>query len=174
MDDCSSKSCEENCDCDCDSGCASSKVSEDENSEDSYKTLISHPFITSGKNEMLIMALMFSEGRMFLGGVDWLAGEDLVVYMHAPLSVQEGMVQDPATKQVHQQLAVLPVSFAVGLMDGILLDGSLLYQLKAASKIDCSLVRHYEDKYSALRAMQAGIVAPQGQDIANLVQLASK
>jgi len=135
------------------------------------KTLSVHPFVESDDEYPIVMAMVFSEGRTFLGGVSsMLADDDLPIVMYAPLTVQEGMVRDPNTGEVHQQIALLPVSFLAGLMDVVSVKASMFYQLKAESKADQTTVREYEKKYRDLQAQSAGIVAPTGNDMANLTR----
>ena len=142
----------------------------DEDMKAFFDTLIDHPFLESEEEYPITMALMFSEGRTFMGGiygVDAQHGE-LLVNMQAPLMVRESLVQDPKSGAVHPQVEFMPASFSVGLMDSILVKASMLYQLKATSKTDQGAVSEYKKKYENLRMLQAGITPPSMSDIANL------
>ena len=133
------------------------------------KSLVVHPFVEAEDEYPVVMAFVFSEGRTFLGGVSsLLEDDDRSIVMYAPLVVQEGMVRDPNTNAVHQQIALMPVSFLAGLMDSVLVRPSLFYQLKNGSEADQTTVSEYEKKYHELQMTSAGIVAPTGNDLANL------
>ena len=134
------------------------------------KTLIPHPDVKLDEDNFPVrMALVFSEGRTFLGGV--CAAEDgMLIVMHEPLLVQEGMVQDPQTGRVHPQVGFMPMSFTTSLMDKILVRASMFYLLKSASEADRNTVAQYAVKLREFQAQSVGIIPPTGQDIANLTR----
>lgn len=140
-----------------------------------FDTLIEHPFLESGEKYPITMALVFAEGRTFMGGVygvDASSGA-MLINMQAPLLVREGLVQGQ-DGSVHPQVEFIPASFTVGLMDSVLLKASMVYQLKADSKPDQESVNGYAETYQKLQAMQAGIVPPSMADIANLKNVTAR
>jgi len=147
----------------------------DNDMKEFFSTLIEHPFLESGEVYPITMALVFAEGRTFMGGVYGVdaATDVLMINMQAPLLVREGLAQNP-DGSVHPQVEFMPASFTVGLMDSVLLKASLIYQLKAASTPDQAAVSEYAKKYQGLQALQAGVVSPTMQDIANLKNVTAR
>ena len=151
-----------------------SQPSEDDERKAFFDTLIEHPFLESDEEWPITMALVFSEGRTFMGGVYSVDADDaLLIDLQAPLLVREGIVQEPDGSK-HPHVEFMPASFTVGLMDSVLLRASMFYALKAASEPDRESVKGYTTVYQSLQAMQAGIVSPSMADIANLKNVTAR
>jgi len=134
-----------------------------------FETLIPHPFVESVDNYPITMAMAICEGRKYVGGISGIS-EDFSVSMHAPLVFNENLTGDPKTGEIQHQIAIFPVSFAVGLTDKVLLRPTLIYMFKKSDQADRNATSHYEAKYKKMMLAQSGLVAPTNEDIANITR----
>ena len=147
-------------------------TNEEEKIKEYFRSLIPHPEADPEDEYPITMALVFSEGRTFLGGVSGIQTEnDLLITMHSPVVVQEGLVRDPQTGGIHPQISFMPLSFTIVFADKVLIKASMFYQLKSKHEADRNTVTQYADKLRELQAQSVGIYPPSGQDIANIRQV---